>query len=96
MKTAKERNRENMEYLKKMGFCTACHTRKADPGHATCTRCRENNRKKGAERYHRRVDAGLCVDCGKPAMQGRVCCKACNDKRARKMREKNERRKAHD
>lgn len=58
------------------GICTRCRKRNADPGHTTCTFCRETMRRahvkmpKRTDRYER----GLCFFCDNPVKPGYKVC----------------------
>ena len=68
---------------KKNGLCTACGTRKAARGHATCIRCLGIDR----ERRLNRKAIGMCVYCGKRnVMKNSVACLRCSTIRAKSNR----------
>lgn len=61
---------------KKNGICTRCRKRKADPGHTTCTFCRETMRRAHAKMPERtgRYEQGLCFFCDNPVKPGYKVC----------------------
>ena len=71
---------------KKAGVCTMCGKEDAYTmiGKARCAECAERNneshrksqrhREWFRDRYRERKENGLCVDCGKPALEGHVRC----------------------
>lgn len=76
--------------LREKGFCTRCGQTWAEPGRSWCKKCLEDHRKytrseeqrrKADERRRARVEAGLCIDCGKPAKDGKQRCRACIEAR---------------
>ena len=104
---AKERlrNKEIYNWYKSKGICPKCKTAWADPGHVFCRPClnkraaetmkygSEYNARKCKERRERLKEKGLCVSCGKPAVQGKVLCEKCARRNAeaqqvRKMRKR--------
>lgn len=77
--------------LLEAGKCVRCGVRYAEAGHSNCRKCLErhkaeikrydpDNAKKNARRQARR-EAGLCIDCGKPALEGSSRCKKCTEAR---------------
>lgn len=72
------------------GFCTRCGKTWAEPGMSWCRKCqiihrRETNnddqRQKTRERRQKRIEAGLCIDCGAPAKTGSKRCERCIEMR---------------
>lgn len=81
-KVAKRRR----DMLRLKGFCTRCGNTWAEAGHSMCKKCLEKHRKesntpeqrqKANERRQARKEAGLCIDCGKPAEGGKTRCPDC-------------------
>jgi len=60
------------------GLCGHCGE-KARDGKNTCSICAERIRKSKKINYHKRLDSGRCVDCGKP-VSGSSRCSKCIDK----------------
>lgn len=61
---------------KENGICTRCRKRKADPGHTTCTFCRETMRRARVKMPERtgRYEQGLCFFCDNPVKPGYKVC----------------------
>lgn len=61
---------------KENGICTRCRKRKADPGHSTCTFCRETMRRAHVKMPERtgRYEQGLCFFCDNPVKPGYKVC----------------------
>lgn len=80
-------NRERRAWLKSHGFCVSCGSTWAEPGHALCAACKRRQdavRRRcdphGARRrayIQGRIDAGLCIDCGRPAKPTAQRCERC-------------------
>lgn len=68
-----EQNAIEIEYLDR---CTRCRKRKADPGHTTCTFCRETMRRARVKMPERtgRYEQGLCFFCDNPVKPGYKVC----------------------
>lgn len=86
-----KRNKERYEHYKQEGICASCGRAWVDPGHAYCKDCRQKNAehraaydpdgaKKRAFRQ-KRIDAGLCIDCGRPLDSGGQRCTRCLEMR---------------
>ena len=88
---AKAKRRE----WKAAGKCAACGQRWAEVGKTMCKAClkalkdrEKRNDPDHAKKYARRqarIDAGKCIDCGRPTRDGRTRCDRC-----RKMRRESE------
>lgn len=82
-------NRELYHAYTSRGICPRCKTEWGAAGHVYCTAClkvhREYNdrydseykKQKCRERRERLKAQGLCVSCGKKAVEGRVLCAKC-------------------
>lgn len=94
MKRRKKRNqstKERREWLKEHCFCVDCGREWAEPGRVRCKACIANVRERAkkydpdnAKAYARRkarIEAGLCIDCGKPTVNGQRRCPKCLSKR---------------
>ena len=104
------RNRENYRWYKEHGICPKCKKEYAAPGRVFCEKClkikaadamkygSEYNAMKCKERRERLKAKGLCVSCGKPAVEGKVLCVNCARRNAeaqqvRKMKKRISRKK---
>lgn len=83
-------SKERRDKLREKGFCTRCGKTWAEPGHSFCGKCLERHRRetntpeqkqKADARRRARVEAGLCIDCGKPTKDGKQRCRACVEAR---------------
>ena len=83
--------KQKREERKAEGKCTECGERWAEPGKTMCKAClkalnqrlRRNdpdNAKKNAWRQ-KRIDAGLCIDCGRKTEDGKKRCERCREMR---------------
>lgn len=94
-------SRERREYLKKIHVCPKCGREKLYEGEKTCPDCLEkqreyhrvwsrNHKEKVREyqkNYRDRCAAkGLCIQCGKPAENGKMVCRSCMRKRVQNIR----------
>lgn len=73
---ASERSALRTKLIAANGICAQCHTRKVEPGRATCKVCSRKSR----ERYKKQKEACACISCGKVderTKQGYTRCKAC-------------------
>ena len=81
-------NRERYYWLKENGFCVTCGSRYSEPGQVRCAECKRKDDEYKAGRYgvwyskfkqmhQRRIEAGLCITCGAPAVDGRQRCENC-------------------
>ena len=83
------------EWYSEHGICNRCGRVWADAGYRTCKACRRKNKRSkdktdpGRERWkasrrklrEERIAAGLCPDCGAPAVEGRKQCQRCLEAR---------------
>mgnify|MGYP007057671234 CR=1 FL=1 len=78
------------EKNKMMGLCVTCGKTWAEPGRTKCRKCQdkhnaicrnERNRQRAKERRQARIDAGLCIDCGRPTQDGKHRCPRCIEMR---------------
>lgn len=85
-----EKAKRRRDELREAGKCTRCGETWAEPGRNWCKKCQKahNERCKGApyrmkqyERRKERKDAGLCIDCGAPTIDGKARCKRCIEMR---------------
>ena len=84
-------NKERYYWLKKKGICVSCGREYAEPGRVRCAQCRKKtieSQKKydpdHSKRYARREakkNAGLCIDCGRPTVNGHLRCPRCIEMR---------------
>lgn len=75
------------ESRKMRGLCVRCGSGWVQAGRSLCPKClelskQENKRydpdgQKRRDRVAKRRAAGLCIDCGKPAVEGRIRCAKC-------------------
>ena len=83
--------KERREAWKAEGKCAQCGERWAEPGKTMCMQCLNElnerlkrndpgNVKKYAWRQ-KRIDAGLCIDCGRKTQDGKKRCKRCREMR---------------
>ena len=73
------------------GHCVRCGVHWAEPGKTQCKECliKHAIRQKAADpgwekkkaKRQARIDAGLCIDCGRPAQDGKKRCQRCIEKR---------------
>ena len=81
-------NRERYRWYKDRGICTTCGRTWVVPGHVRCKQCEAQIAKYHAASYEKRLErqkqrrqeriaAGLCIDCGKPAVPGMRKCERC-------------------
>ena len=83
--------KEKREKRKAEGKCTACGERWAEPGKTMCKACLKelNERLKRNDPDHakrnawrqKRIDAGLCIECGRKTEPGKKKCKRCREMR---------------
>ena len=88
-KRERQRNKDIYNWYKSKGICPRCKTQYAAPGRVHCEKCIVENRArvrkffgeynatKCKERRERLKAQGLCVCCGKPAVESRVLCVKC-------------------
>ena len=80
-------SKKRYDSLKKDGKCVRCGISWAEPGQSYCRKCLNrrkalkkrytpNNEKRKAIRDERKA-AGLCIECGKPRLDGHVYCQKC-------------------
>ena len=83
---ARERCRESYEWYKARGIGPQCKKMWCKPGRVYCDECgkkrlevtmKRDNSAYCRERRERLKAQGLCVSCGKPAVENRVLCAAC-------------------
>lgn len=84
-------NRARYMAYREHGICVTCGATWAEPGHVRCKACMEKQRAFQAKhdptgerrraRRQARIDAGLCIDCGRPTEDGRQRCRRCIDMR---------------
>ena len=78
------------------GKCVRCGIAWAEPGRTACRKCMDKHnavnkeydpkwQKRTAKRQER-IEAGLCIDCGRPAEEGKQRCQRCNWRRQESMR----------
>jgi hypothetical protein len=83
-------DREKYHQRLDAGKCVRCGIAWAEPGHSFCRKCLDkhlleckrydpDHAKANARREARRK-AGLCIDCGKPAMEGKSRCQRCYER----------------
>ncbi|MCY4502824.1 MAG: hypothetical protein OXE57_14830 [Alphaproteobacteria bacterium] len=73
----------------KVGMCRRCTQNPVVPGYVHCEACMEKNRGRENRKRQRRVEAGLCAQCGGPKDDGRRrMCAACRAKHADIMRKR--------
>lgn len=89
----KKREQTNQRYhaYKEAGICVSCGRKWAEPGHVYCAECRVKNKRrivkqdptgdKKREFRQARIDAGLCIDCGRPTVDGKARCNRCIEMR---------------
>lgn len=82
-------SRELYQWYKAHGICPKCKTEWAAPGRVFCLDCLKKKRaeimkngsdynmQKCRERREKLKAQGLCVSCGKKAVEGRVLCQVC-------------------
>jgi len=90
-KRNKEQKKAIAEERKQEGKCVRCAIRWAEAGHVHCKQCLQEMRErykqydpdgaKRREKRQQRIDAGLCIDCGRPTEGGRKRCQRCIDMR---------------
>lgn len=84
---------EEYQFFKKIGICTSCHKRSAEPNKVLCLECadkskeydrnkrerhKEEYKKKDKEKYERLKEQGICTYCKhEKAMDGKTKCKKC-------------------
>ena len=91
-----ERGRERREWYKAHGICIQCGHEEAVPGRLMCGEClyernahwwtvhtTEENTIYRRELYARYRAEGKCVECGRPAVEGRCMCQSCREKHNR-------------
>ena len=71
-------------YRKKIGLCAECGF--PTEGGGRCMKCNDKEAHKAKRRYHRLLEAGLCVSCGKRkiTVNSSCLCLACLSKRHEK------------
>lgn len=88
-------NRERRAWLKDNGFCIACGSNYNEPGYVLCKQCMKNRviydlrydptgekrRTNNQKRRLERAAAGLCTECGRPALPGLKVCWTCRERR---------------
>ena len=83
--------KEKREAWKAEGLCAQCGKRWAEPGRTMCEPCLKANSERmkrndpdHAKKYawrRKRIDAGICIDCGRKAEPGKARCKRCREMR---------------
>jgi len=76
----KTKNKRRTEWRKRRlseGFCYNCGTRPHRPNMTTCERCASKSRELKRKYYNQHKKAGLCHQCGQPAVEGKMRCKEC-------------------
>ena len=84
-------NKERYDNYKEQGICASCGQKWVIPGHVYCENCAAKNKKHketydvdGAKKrklIDERREAGLCIDCGRPALKGKCRCLRCLEAR---------------
>ena len=102
----RKRSRESYAWYKSKGICPRCKTAWCDAGKVYCPDCAKknydalkrlgSNSQRCKDRRERLKAQGLCVNCGNPAVKGRVLCSICARKNSeaqqvRKMKQRIER-----
>ena len=81
-------NRERYRWYKDRGICTTCGRAWVVPGHVRCKECEakiakyheasyDKRKEQQKQRRQERIAAGLCIECGKPAIPGMRKCERC-------------------
>jgi len=83
--------REQRARRREEGICTECGKTWAEPGKSMCKAClealRERERRNDPDHARKyalrkaRIDAGLCIDCGRKTVEGRTRCERCREMR---------------
>lgn len=87
----KKASRELYWFYRERGICVNCGQTWAEPGKSRCKACEEKHKvsksiydptgdKRRAQRQAR-IDAGMCIDCGRPVEPGSHRCRRCIDMR---------------
>lgn len=98
--TRNQYTRERYSEYREHGICVTCGQNWVEPGYVRCKACiakywqqqkrydptGEKRREQAKARWKARADAGLCVDCGRPAEKGKRCCRRCLDMRCESAR----------
>lgn len=87
----RDNNKSAYEKRKEAGKCVRCGKRYAEGGMVYCRECLDKHKRwqqnadpgwaKKYERRQKRIDAGLCIDCGRPTKDGRQRCDRCIEMR---------------
>lgn len=104
LEKTRKKKKQNRDFVRSIGICTCCGTRKARAGKILCEECSEKakaykqanhdkimeqERENYNARKERRNKQGICVKCGKrPSVQGKQYCAVCASKHSERSRER--------